>query len=174
MNAIGASIEDTYNTIGSEKFRSSCGVKQGSATSCSLFTCYLDRTVRAVRIFGADDYLGDNHILLLMDDTVLLASSREAMQRKLELLYDSAKDIDMIIHTDKSQYLFFIYFYLYASNIYHEINTQYTFPVAQRDQWSFANIMLCYRDKRLKIKLHITITLSHFHPCVYLGVELPR
>lgn len=105
LNAIGSSIKNTYNIIGSEKFRSTCGVKQGSATSCSLFTFYLDQTVRELRTFGEDGFIGNNHILLLMDDTILLATSREAMERKVALLYNSAKSIDMLMHPDKSQYM---------------------------------------------------------------------
>jgi hypothetical protein len=44
-------------------------------------------------------------MLLLMDDTVLLATSREAMNRKLDLLYNSATELDMVIHPAKSQFL---------------------------------------------------------------------
>ena len=44
-------------------------------------------------------------MLLLMDDTVLLATSREAMSIKLQLLYDSAQELDMIMHPDKSKYI---------------------------------------------------------------------
>ena len=40
-----------------------------------------------------------------MDDTVILATSREAVLQKLQLLYDSAKDIDMVIHPTKSQFI---------------------------------------------------------------------
>ena len=40
-----------------------------------------------------------------MDDTVLLATSRAAMQRKLELLYNSVTDIDMEMHPAKSEYI---------------------------------------------------------------------
>ena len=40
-----------------------------------------------------------------MDDTVILATSREAMTKKLELLYRAAKGIDMAIHRTKSQFM---------------------------------------------------------------------
>jgi hypothetical protein len=40
-----------------------------------------------------------------MDDTILLATSREAASQKLQLLYDSANDIDMIIHPSKSKFI---------------------------------------------------------------------
>ena len=40
-----------------------------------------------------------------MNDTVILATSREAMTKKLELLYRAAKGIDMAIHPTKSQFM---------------------------------------------------------------------
>lgn len=105
LRALGNSLINTQNSIGNESFQSTIGVKQGSSISCALFTFYLDHTVRAVRSFGPDGFLQESHLLLLMDDTVLLATSREAMTRKLQLLYDSAKDINMVVHPNKSQYL---------------------------------------------------------------------
>ena len=105
VRALGYSMSDTHTTIGSEKFKSTAGIKQGSAISCSLFTFYLDHTIRAVRQYGNDAFLQDTHLLLLMDDTVLLASSRAAMEQKLRLLLDSSKEIGMIIHPVKSKYI---------------------------------------------------------------------
>ena len=43
--------------------------------------------------------------LLFKGDTVLLASSRAAMEHKLRLLADSARDIGMVMHPEKSQYM---------------------------------------------------------------------
>jgi hypothetical protein len=40
-----------------------------------------------------------------MDDTVLVATSHDAMQRKFEILVDSAASLSMIIHPDKSKLL---------------------------------------------------------------------
>lgn len=84
--------------IGAASFSSSAGIKQGSPISCTLFTFYLDHTVRAVKSFEEDGYLGDTHLVLLMDDTVILATSREAMSIKLNLLYNSAMELDVRIH----------------------------------------------------------------------------
>ena len=98
-------MKNTQNYIGKESFRSTTGVKQGSATSCNLFTLYLDHTVKAVRTHGLDGFLQDSHTLLLMDDTVLLATSRDAMMNKLRLLHQSATEIDMVIHPNKSEFI---------------------------------------------------------------------
>ena len=105
MRAIGCSMEETLNAISSETFKTTSGVKQSSSTSCALFTFYLDYTIRAVRTFGEDGFLHQDHLLLLMDDTVLLATSREAMEEKLSILYNSSQDIDMVIHHNKSQFM---------------------------------------------------------------------
>ena len=57
------------------------------------------------KTFGYDGFLQDNHIILLMDDTVLVATWREAMHAKVRLLYNSAKEFDMVTHPEKSRFL---------------------------------------------------------------------
>ena len=52
--------------------------------SCSLFTFYINNTIKAIRQYGDDHYLGNMHSLLVMDDTLSLVTSREAMEKKLE------------------------------------------------------------------------------------------
>ena len=42
--------------------------------------------ISAINNFVTDGFLKDLHCLLLMDDTVIFATSREAMQEKLETL----------------------------------------------------------------------------------------
>lgn len=103
--ALGNGLQKNFGIIGNTQFQYRNGVKQGSAVSCNLFTYYLDYTVRAVRTFGDDGFLGENHALLLMDDTILMATSRNAMERKLLLLYNSANDINMIMHPEKCKYM---------------------------------------------------------------------
>jgi len=58
-----------------------------------------------VSSYGQDDFLGDMHSLLLMDDTTILATSRQAMIEKLALLSQCADRIGMQIHPEKSQYI---------------------------------------------------------------------
>lgn len=84
--AVGRSLQNTCNVIGQEKFKSSTGIKQGSSFSCGLFAFYLDHTIRSVKSYGDDGYLGNTHLLLLMDGTVHLATSRQAMMAKLTSL----------------------------------------------------------------------------------------
>ena len=104
LNAIKHSMKST-GIIGQDTFSTSLGVKQGGSTSCKLFTAYIDRTVDAVNSFGNDNWLENFHILLLMDDTVVFATSRESMQTKLQLLKSEADSIGMLFHRSKCQYL---------------------------------------------------------------------
>ena len=91
--------------IGDKLFTTGAGVKQGGSTSCNSFTSYIDPTIDAVKTSEPDGWLEDIHILLLMDDTVILASSRESMEAKLAKLKASVDDIGMLLHPSKCQYL---------------------------------------------------------------------
>ena len=42
--------------------------------------------------------------MLLMDDTILFASTRTAMEQKLQLVVNAATDLGMKIHLNKSKY----------------------------------------------------------------------
>ena len=77
------------------------GVKQGAANSCSLFTFYINNTIRALQKFGTDGFLENLHCLLFMDDDVILATSRGALNKKLSLLIQETINIDVEIHPEK-------------------------------------------------------------------------
>lgn len=105
LQAIGKTLEQTYSELGSATFHSSMGVRQGGSTSCSLFTFYINKTIRAIKAFGSDGWLEHLHSILLMDDTTLLATSRQAIQHKLELLLDSTSQLNMKLHPSKSKFM---------------------------------------------------------------------
>ena len=83
----------------------SSGVHQGACTSCPLFTFFIDETVQAVSQAGPDDWLGDLHLLLFMDDTVIFSSTREKLEEKLYLLKRCTNDIGMSMHPSKSHFI---------------------------------------------------------------------
>ena len=91
--------------IGDELFNTGAGVKQGGNTSCNSFTSYIDPAIDAVNTTGPDGWLDDIHMFLLMDDTAILATSRENMTRKLVKLETSVDDFGMLFHPSKCQYL---------------------------------------------------------------------
>ena len=62
------------------------GVKQGSSASCILFILYVDRMIKMVKnAFHDVGFLGSLHMLMLMDDTVLLATSKEQLIKKFQI-----------------------------------------------------------------------------------------
>ena len=105
LRAIGDSLWNSSGKIGSELFKTSAGVRQGGCTSCPLFTFFIEPTISAVKSLGPDGWLRDIHVLLLMDDTAVFATSRVQLEKKLRLLKTCTDDIGMVIHPTKSKYL---------------------------------------------------------------------
>lgn len=91
--------------IGNETFEASAGVRQGGSLSCPLFTFYIDSTIDAINATGPDDWLEFLHCLLLVDDTVVFASTRERLILKLRSLKQSSDLLDMALHPTKSKFL---------------------------------------------------------------------
>ena len=71
--------------------------------SCLLFIIYLNVLAVMIRALGNDSYLNDIHALMLMDDTVLLASTREKLIEKFTVLMDFCKKYGMFINEVKTQ-----------------------------------------------------------------------
>ena len=61
------------------------GVKQGSSASSLLFIIYVDKMIKMVKAFESDGFLGALHILMLMDDTILFASTKENLVKKFQI-----------------------------------------------------------------------------------------
>ena len=94
--------------INSTVFESSTGVRQDSAISGSLFTLYINESIRAENSYGHDGFLRDYWWmtpLTSMDDTVIFATSRNAMLRKLSLLEQVSDALGVKIHPTKSLYI---------------------------------------------------------------------
>ena len=74
----------TQFVLGTTIITAVIGVKQGSPTSCFLFILFVDEFVRLVKSrSGLDGFLTWLHLLMLMDDTVLMATSREGLRENL-------------------------------------------------------------------------------------------
>ena len=98
-----AIYKDTINILNSEYIKSTIGVKQGGPMSCILFIIYLNVLALLLKVFGNDSFLGDVHALMLMDDTVLLASSREMIIDKFGALMGFCKDYGMVVNKVKTK-----------------------------------------------------------------------
>lgn len=91
--------------IGSAVVSASIGVRQGLATSCFLFVIYVNELIRIIKAeCGPEGYLGWLHVLMLMDDAVLLATSRENMIRKLKIVSKFCDDYGMKFNVGKTKY----------------------------------------------------------------------
>ena len=103
LKAIMAIYQRTVNILNSECIRSTIGVKQGGPMSCILFVIYLNVLSGLLKLIGDDSYLKDLHALMLMDDTVLLGSSREMIENKFETMMRFCKDYGMVINEVKTK-----------------------------------------------------------------------
>jgi hypothetical protein len=82
------------------------GVPQGSPSSCFLFTLYVNKLITSMKErCQLDSYLGWLHTLMLMDDTVILATSRQRCLEKLTVLMDYSLDFGMQINEAKTKFM---------------------------------------------------------------------
>ena len=103
LRAIVSIYKNTINILNSEYVRSTIGVKQGGPMSCVLFVIYLNVLAVMLKCIGNDSYLGDLHALMLMDDTVLLGTTREKIIEKFEILAKFCADYGMVVNQKKTK-----------------------------------------------------------------------
>ena len=83
-----------------------CGVRQGAATSVLLFIIYIDRMVKMIKSkIGVDGFLMNLHILLLMDDAILLATSRGKLIEKLKIVIEYCENYGMSMNLSKTKFM---------------------------------------------------------------------
>ena len=103
LRALISIYKNTINILNSEYVKATVGVKQGGPMSCLLFIIYLDILAVMIKALGDDSFLQDIHALMLMDDTVLLASTRERIIEKFTVLMKFCKKYGMVINELKTQ-----------------------------------------------------------------------
>ena len=105
LSALMNMYKNTWNVLNSTIIDTSSGVRQGAPTSCLLFTTYVDKMVRMIKeSVHSDGFLGRLHVLLLMDDTVILATSREKCLKKLEAVLNFCDEYGMEINEKKTKF----------------------------------------------------------------------
>ena len=98
--------KSTYSVLNSVAISSSSGVRQGAPTSCLLFVTYVDKMVKMIKdSVQSDGFLGGLHVLMLMDDTVIMATSREKCLKKLEAVLNFCDEYGMMINEKKTKFL---------------------------------------------------------------------
>ena len=94
----------TQSIIGTAVITTVIGVRQGSPTSCFLFILYVNDLIKLIKeTCEPDGFLSWLHILILMDDTVLLATSRVNITKKVDLLVRFCKKYGMVINENKTK-----------------------------------------------------------------------
>ena len=83
----------------------SIGVRQGAASSCLLFIIFLDVMVKMINQSENDGFLMSLHCLLLMDDTVLLATSRQKLIKKFQIVQCFCREYGMSINISKTKFM---------------------------------------------------------------------
>ena len=109
LKAIRAMYECTKNVLCSAIVTASVGVRQGAPSSCLLFLIYIDQMVKMLNDeVGTDGFLGTLHALLLMDDTVLVATSREKCLKKMDVVMRYCEEYGMVINEKKTKFLWLV------------------------------------------------------------------
>jgi len=103
--AITASLQSSKSTLNSVTFNTSVGVRQGGSTSCSLFTIFTNPLIRAIKRCESDGFLQNLHMLMFMDDTVILSTTREGLVRKIRILLDYCQEYSMMINPTKTKFI---------------------------------------------------------------------
>ena len=104
--SIAAIYQSTPMILGTAIVSATIGVRQGSPTSCFLFTLVVNDLIQDLkRKCLPDSFLGWLHALMLMDDTILLATSREKASEKIKVLMDFCDTSGMVINCKKTKFM---------------------------------------------------------------------
>ncbi len=106
LGAIVAMYHVTNSIIGTVVITAAIGVRQGSPTSCLLFIIYVNNLINVKKEnCELDGFLSWLHLLILMDDTVLLLTSRVTMMRMLSILCQFCREYGMKINEMKTKFM---------------------------------------------------------------------
>lgn len=87
----------TERMIGTAVITITLGVQQESLTSC-LYITFVNDLKKIIKEGCVDRFLAWIHMLVLMDDTVLLSKSRGCMIKKIKLIKKYCKEFGMKIN----------------------------------------------------------------------------
>ena len=105
LAALIAMYRVTENIIGAAVVTATQGVRQGLSTSCFLFTVFVNELIKRIKTMcQPEPFLSWVHILMLMDDTVLLSTTRAGIKYKLKVLYDFCEAFGMKINASKTKF----------------------------------------------------------------------
>ncbi len=95
----------TQSIIGTAVVTAVIGVRQGSPTSCLLFIIFVNDLIALIKSnSGTDGFLMWLHMVVLMDDTVILSTTRHGMEQKLILLNQYCQENGMLVNNMKTKF----------------------------------------------------------------------
>ena len=105
LSALIAIYTLTESWLGTAVIVITLGVRQGSPTSCLLFTVLVDDLIRMVKEgCEFDGFLQWLHILVLMDDTVLISTTRCNIIKKVSILQEYCNEYGMKVNQSKTKF----------------------------------------------------------------------
>ena len=106
LSALISMYRVSYSLLGVAIITAIIGVRQGAPTSCFLFTCFVDDLIKMIKDqCGMDGFLTWLHTLMLMDDTVILATTREQCVKKMECVLNFCDASGMMLNDDKTKFM---------------------------------------------------------------------
>ena len=117
---------------------------------------YIDATVDALNSTGDDGWLSFLHCLLQVDDTIIFATSREQMIKKLQCLKQTTDSLDMVMHPIKSKLL--------AINA--EENEDITIDnvyIARTESYIYLGTPILNASAAKHVQEHIQLKSAHVH-----------
>ena len=104
--AIATMYMVTKSVLGTTVITAMMGVRQGSPTSCFLFIVFVNTLIKMLKDrCPHDGFLKFLHVLMLMDDTVILATSRNSLEAKLGILSEFCVSHGMIMNSSKTKFM---------------------------------------------------------------------
>ena len=106
LMALIAMYKMTQSIIGTALITASIGVRQGSPTSCLLFVLFVNDLIKMFKErYGPDGFLAWLHVLVFMDDTVILSTSQNGILAKLGLLNEFCISYGMKVNVSKTKFM---------------------------------------------------------------------
>lgn len=106
LRAIAAAYQTTQAILRTAIITSSIGVRQGSPSSCLLFTLLVNQLIRDFKEkCPHDGFLKWLHCLLLMDDAVIFATTRQRALEKIQILQEFCTTTGMVINQGKTKFM---------------------------------------------------------------------
>ena len=104
--ALISMYKTTQSLIGTVIATTCVGVRQGSPTSCVLFVVFVNELIKLFKErCGPDGFLAWLHLLVFMDDTVILSTSRNGALKKLGLLKEFCDNHGMFVNVSKTKFM---------------------------------------------------------------------